>query len=383
VTTAEWRPRTLRTDTAAPQPPAPFGTVAPMAGAAIVADKLERSFGDFKAVRGVSLQVEEGEIYGCLGPNGAGKSTSVRMLCTLLRPTGGRASVAGFDVVTQAEEVRLRIGVAVQEVSIDPKMTGREFLLLQGKLYGLRGKELDGRMGEVFSLVKLDEALDRPVGTYSGGMKRRVDLAGALIHNPSVLFLDEPTTGLDPASRADVWAEVRRLNQEIGMTIFLTTQYLEEADELADRVGIIDKGRVVAEGTPAELKRSVGNDLIEVKVNVADAERAALAVRRITSIEEVTVTDGLLSVRTSDAAAALSTVAVVLNSAGVAVTNLTMRTPSLDDVFLAKTGDRMEEEAEPEITLRDLAARLAVLERENAELRRRAEAAEVASKARA
>src|SRR3954471_24414234 len=200
--------------------------------AAVRTERLERRFGDNLAVAGVDLDVAPGEIYGFLGPNGAGKSTVVRMLCTLLLPTAGRARVAGFDVVDQPEQVRLRIGVALQDAALDDKQTGRELLRLQGRLYGLRRDEIDRRLVDLIQLVDIGDALDDRIGTYSGGMKRRLDLAAALVHNPEVLFLDQPTTGLDPISRAKVWDEVRRLNEQLGMTIFLTTQYLEEADQL-------------------------------------------------------------------------------------------------------------------------------------------------------
>ena len=235
--------------------------------AAISTRALVREFGDFTAVDGVDLEVGSGEIYGFLGPNGAGKSTTVRMLCTLLSPTGGRATVAGFDVDKQPGDVRLRIGVALQDAALDPKQTGRELLRLQGLLYGLPKKAMARRVDELGELIDLTDALDRPIGTYSGGMRRRLDLVAALVHNPEILFLDEPTTGLDPVSRASVWDEVRRLNDELGMTIFLTTQYLEEADELCGRVGIINRGRIVAEGSPDELKRSVGADVIIARVD--------------------------------------------------------------------------------------------------------------------
>ena len=234
---------------------------------AIHTERLARHFSGVPAVDGVDLRIPPGEIYGFLGPNGAGKSTTVRMLCTLLSPTGGRALVAGHDIAAAPGRVRLSIGVALQDAALDPKQTGSELLRLQGRLYGLGNRALVRRLAELAELTELGDALDRPIGTYSGGMKRRLDLAAALVHNPQILFLDEPTTGLDPASRARVWAEIRRLNQQLGMTIFLTTQYLEEADELAHRVGIIDHGRIVAEGTPGELKRSVGTDVIVARVD--------------------------------------------------------------------------------------------------------------------
>ena len=220
---------------------------------AIVVEQLERAFDEVHAVRGVDLEVDEGEIYGFLGPNGAGKTTTVRMLTTLLLPTGGRAAVAGHDVVKEARAVRASIGVALQEAGLDPRQTGRELLQLQGRLFGLSPRAAVVRAAELLELMELEDAADRRIKGYSGGMKRRLDLASALVHQPVVLFLDEPTTGLDPASRLTVWEEVRRINQ-LGTTVFLTTQYLEEADQLCDRLAIIDDGRIVREGTPAALK---------------------------------------------------------------------------------------------------------------------------------
>ncbi len=218
---------------------------------------LEREYkGGLKAVAGVDLLVAPGEVYGFLGPNGAGKTTTVRMLVTLLRPTGGRATVAGFDVATEPAQVRRRIGVALQEASLDLLMTGRELVELQATLHGIPPRSVAGRSQELIERVGLEQAQDRRVGTYSGGMKRRLDLAMALVHEPEVLFLDEPTTGLDPVSRLTLWEEVRRLKGE-GTTVFLTTQYLEEADQLADRVGIISQGLIVAEGTPSALKAEI------------------------------------------------------------------------------------------------------------------------------
>jgi ABC-2 type transport system ATP-binding protein len=308
------------------------------APAAIRAERLVRRFGEVTAVDKVDLEIRRGEIYGFLGPNGAGKSTTVRVLCTLLSPTGGRAVVAGYDVATQPEKVRLRIGVALQEAALDPRQTGIELLRLQGRLYGLSRAEIRGRLAELGELIDIGDALGRPIGTYSGGMKRRLDLAAALIHNPEVLFLDEPTSGLDPVSRARMWDEVRRLNAELSMTIFLTTQYLEEADELAGRVGIIDGGRLVAEGSPAQLKRSVGNDLIVAHVD-GRAEAARRAVEPLGGVRSVEVRGEEMIVTATDGAATIGAVAVAL--AGVTpVRHLTLRTPSLDDVFLEYTGNR-------------------------------------------
>jgi len=305
--------------------------------AAIEADGLTRSFGDFDAVAGIDLSVPYGEIYGFLGPNGAGKSTTVKMLCTLLGITSGRASVAGFDVQTQPDDIRLRIGVALQDSSIDGKQTGREMLHLQGQLYGLTKADIATRLDDVIGLVDIGDAIDNRVESYSGGMKRRLDLAMSLIHRPQVLFLDEPTTGLDPASRSSVWAEVRRLNRDNGMTIFLTTQYLEEADELADRVGIIANGLIVAEGAPTELKRQIGADVIQAEVD-GDPALAAEAVRAIDGIDEVQIHHSELAVATSNGAGVIAQVAVALNGCGVPVRSLTLRTPTLDDVYLDVTG---------------------------------------------
>src|SRR5258707_11092420 len=266
---------------------------------AIRAEALARHFNGTRAVDKVDLRIRAGEIYGFLGPNGAGKSTTVRILCTLLAPTGGRALVAGYDVAAQPGQVRLRIGVALQDAALDPKQTGTELLRLQGRLYGMSSRQLSRRMTELGDLIELGDALVRPIGTYSGGMKRLLDLAAALVHDPEVLFLDEPTTGLDPASRARVWAEIRRLNQQLGMTIFLTTQYLEEADELAHRVGIIDHGRIVAEGTPAELKRSVGSDVIVARVD-GDAARVRQVVAGVPGVHGVEAHRNELVITTSD-----------------------------------------------------------------------------------
>lgn len=304
---------------------------------AIAAIGLARKFGEVEAVRGVDLEVESGSIYGFLGPNGAGKSTTVRMLCTLLVPSGGSANVAGFDLATQATDIRLRIGVALQSSALDPKQTGRELLDLQGRYYGMNKSDRTRRVKELSALIDIGDALDRRVGTYSGGMARRLDLAAALVHQPSVVFLDEPTTGLDPASRASIWDEVRRLNREQEITVFLTTQYLEEADELAARVAIIDDGRIVAEGTPDELKRSIGSDVIIVNV-ATEPDRARGEAERVPTCGPVEVHGNELTIVSTDGAAAIGPVAIALGGAGLTVTSMTLRRPTLDDVFLELTG---------------------------------------------
>lgn len=321
--------------------PFPGGLLVPQY--AVVTEKLRRVFGSHAAVDGVNLQVRQGEIYGFLGPNGAGKSTVVRMLTTLLMPTSGSALVAGFDVVSEPTDVRLRIGAALQDAALDPKQTGIELMRLQGHLYGLSSFEIDQRIDELEPLVDIGDAIKDQIGTYSGGMKRRLDLAAALIHNPQVLFLDEPTAGLDPLSRSRVWDEVRRINQELGVTIFLTTQYLEEADALADRIGIITRGVLVAEDTPAALKGTIGADVIIARVDgdTGDAERA---LQNIESIESVQIYEQELSIRVANGAGFISAVALALNEATVSVRELTLRTPTLDDVFLSVTGAHLQED---------------------------------------
>ncbi len=312
----------------------------PDAPSAIVAERLVRQFDGLTAVDEVDLDIRRGEIYGFLGPNGAGKSTMVRVLCTLLSPTAGRAVVAGYDVATQPGKVRLRIGVALQEAALDPKQTGIELLRLQGRLYGLSRREIEGRLGELGRLIDIGDALGRRIGTYSGGMKRRLDLAAALVHNPEVLFLDEPTTGLDPVSRARMWEEVRRLNRELDMTIFLTTQYLEEADELAGRVGIINDGRLVAQGTPGELKRSIGNDVIVARLD-GSAGAALGVVEALAGVHSAEARGDEMVVTATDGAAMIGAVAVALNAVAP-VRHLTLRTPKLDDVFLELTGNHFQ-----------------------------------------
>ncbi|MDE2801622.1 MAG: ATP-binding cassette domain-containing protein [Chloroflexota bacterium] len=316
---------------------------------AIHASGISRSFGEVKAVNGVDLAIRKGEVYGFLGPNGAGKTTLVRMLITLLLPTAGQAWVLGRELVSEAKEIRLRIGAALQETALDPKQTGIEFLRLQGFLYGLTGRQVRRRVDELASLVDIGDAMGRFIGTYSGGMKRRLDLAAAMIHNPEVLFLDEPTTGLDPISRSRVWEEIRRVRQELGVTIFLTTQYLEEADQLADRVGIINQGVLAAEGTPEQLKRSLGSDVI-IAVVEEDQEAARVAVDGLPAVEQVDVYGNEVVARVSNGAAHIGAVALALDRSNIVVREIRMRTPTLDDVFLSVTGERFEEVGAEEVS---------------------------------
>ena len=308
---------------------------------------LVREFGNSRAVDDVNLFVKPGEIYGFLGPNGAGKSTVVRMLTTLLLPSSGTANVAGFDVVKSPTEVRLRIGAALQEAALDNKQTGRELLDLQGRLYGLNGSITKKRIDELLELVDIGSSVDRLIETYSGGMKRRLDLAAALIHNPAILFLDEPTTGLDPISRSKVWEEIRRINHELGMTIFLTTQYLDEADQLAHRVGIINHGKIVAEDKPDILKKSVGSDVILVTLK----DRIDTAVElfsKLPLVKSVESHGDNLTVSVNNGAQAIGPIAIALNESRIPIDEITLRTPTLDDVFLHFTGLRLAEEAQAE-----------------------------------
>jgi ABC-2 type transport system ATP-binding protein len=312
-----------------------------MVGYGIEAEGLVRVFKDVRAVDGIDLVVSEGEIYGFLGPNGAGKSTTVHMLTTLLPPTGGRARVGGFDIVKEGPKVRAAIGAALQEAALDPLLTGREHLRLQTALHGIPRDERRSRADELLERVGLTAAADRKVRTYSGGMKRRLDLALALVHRPRILFLDEPTTGLDPQSRTALWAEVGRLAREDGVTVFLTTQYLEEADVLADRVGIIDEGRIVAEGTPPELKAEIGHPTVEVIP--ADPEQRPELARILEQFgEPAHVSPKSLAVRLTGDDFGLADVVRALDAEDIHVDHLQLHAPSLDDVFLAKTGRTLE-----------------------------------------
>ncbi len=294
-----------------------------------------------RAVDGIDLRVDAGEIYGFLGPNGAGKSTTVLMLTTLLPPTAGTARVAGFDIVKQGPWVRSAIGAALQEAALDPLLTGREHMRLQIALHGLPKSERSERGQELLERVGLSQAADRKVGGYSGGMKRRLDLALALAHRPRILFLDEPTTGLDIQSRTALWDEVGRLAAEEGVTVFLTTQYLEEADALAARVGIIDHGKIVAEGTPAALKAEIGRPTVEA-VPREPSERAHLAAVLERFGPSAGGSPKGAAARLEGGEAQLAEVVRALDAEGVAIEQLQLHAPSLDDVFLAKTGRSLE-----------------------------------------
>ena len=315
-------------------------------GQGIEVEGLVRAFKDLRAVDGIDLSIQPGEIYGFLGPNGAGKSTTVHMLTTLLPPTAGTARVAGYDIVEDGPKVRASIGAALQEAALDPWLTGREHLRLQSALHGLPRRERESRANELLDRVGLMRAADRKIQTYSGGMKRRLDLALALVHRPRILFLDEPTTGLDPQSRSALWQEVNRLAREEGVTVFLTTQYLEEADVLANRVGIIDHGLIVAEGTPASLKAQIGRPTVEAVP--ADPQQLGAVVAVLERFGAPTQGAPGSAAVFLDGKGDLADVVRALDAEGVRIQNVQLHAPSLDDVFLAKTGRKLEGDEEPE-----------------------------------
>jgi len=307
----------------------------------IEAERLVRRFKGVDAVNGIDLTVAPGEIYGFLGPNGAGKSTTVHMLTTLLPPTSGTARVAGYDIVKQGPQVRRAIGAALQEAALDPLLTGRDHMRLQTALHGLPRQERAARGDELLERVGLTLAADRKIRTYSGGMKRRLDLALALVHRPRLLFLDEPTTGLDPQSRNALWAEVGRLAKEEGVTVFLTTQYLEEADVLADRVGIIDHGLIVAEGTPSALKAEIGRPTVEVvPADPEQRDRLAAILGRFGELVQLSPTS--IAVRCGRDEYDLAEIVRALDAEDLHAAHIQLHAPSLDDVFLEKTGRTLE-----------------------------------------
>jgi ABC-2 type transport system ATP-binding protein len=314
---------------------------------AIDVEGLEKHYGNVRALDGVSFTVREGEVFALLGPNGAGKSTTVRILVTLTRPDRGRAQVAGHDVAREPEAVRRSIGYVPQTSGVDRDATGRENLLLQGRVQGLRGGTLEARVQELLELVRIADAADRTVRGYSGGMKRRLDIALGLVHSPSVLFLDEPTTGLDPEARAAMWEELDELAGRERLTILLTTHYLEEADQLANRLAIVSRGRIVVEGTPEELKRELRGDAVTVELEdgrVADAEQIVAA---LDNVHEVSLDGRLLRTRVASGARAIPAILSALEARGLAVASVTTSRPSLDDVYLHHTGRdfRSEDEA--------------------------------------
>ena len=321
-----------------------------MAHAIEARDLVKTYAGDVKALNGLSFSVQQGTVFGLLGPNGAGKSTTVKILTTLSRADSGSASVAGFDVASQAEMVRRNIGVVQQGTTVDREATGRENMRLQGQVYGLRGRDLEARISELLDRFALNEAADRIARGYSGGMERRLHVAMALINQPSVLFLDEPTTGLDPEVRADMWTEISRLANDQGLTILLTTHYLEEADNLASQLAIVDRGRVVAAGTPEGLKADLRGDAIHVELAQAEGNgHVTGALEELGGIREVAVDGRTLHARADDGARAVPVVLQALESRGIDVASVSVARPSLDDVYLRYTGrtfDKAEAEAD-------------------------------------
>ena len=311
---------------------------------AILARALRKAYGKVQALDGLDLRVERGTIFGLLGPNGAGKSTTVKILTTLSRPDSGEARVAGVDVLAAPQRVRRSIGVVGQRPGSAEEATGRENLVLQGELYGIRARELRRRVDGVLDRFDLAGAADRPVRTYSGGMQRRLDVAMGLLHSPQVLFLDEPTTGLDPEVRAALWSEIERLARDEQMTILLTTHYLEEADRLASDLAIVDRGRVVAQGSPDALKSELQGDSVHVELSEAEADdRIRSALARVGEVSEVSVEGRFVHTRATQGATAVPAVLAALESSGVKVASVSMARPSLDEVYLRHAGRRFEE----------------------------------------
>ncbi len=302
-----------------------------------------------KAVDGISFTVDDGEFFGFLGPNGAGKSTTIKVLTTLLRKTSGKASVLGMDLDKSQQRIRTQIGVEAQETVVDGDLTGRENMILQGNLHQMKGRELDGRVDELLSLVELSDVANKRAAFYSGGMKKRLDLASSLVHRPKLLFLDEPTTGLDPQSRATIWKYLSKLNKEEGISIFLTTQYLEEADKLCARLSIIDHGQVVASGTPTELKADIGADAIALSVEGLEgangnADRAKRVLEGIQGISNIMSSGEGLTVYAKNASTLVPEIVRAFDASGLRLSSINLSRPSLDDVFMKHTGHRIRAE---------------------------------------
>ena len=313
---------------------------------AIVVDEVRKRYGAIQALDGVAFSVRAGEVFGLLGPNGAGKSTTVKVLSTLTKPDGGRAEVSGHDVVREPNSVRRAIGYVPQSSGVDRDATGRENLMLQGRVQGMGGRRLEGRVEELLELLGLADAADRVVRGYSGGMKRRLDVGLGLVHRPQVLFLDEPTTGLDPEARASMWGELARLAEGEALTILLTTHYMEEADQLADRLAIVSRGRVVVEGTPDELKLSLHGEAVEVELSDGRAADAEAVVASLEGVHEASVDGRKLRSRVASGARAIPAILSALESQGIVVEAVTTHRPSLDDVYLHYTGREFSAEDE-------------------------------------
>ncbi len=317
---------------------------------AVRAEGLVKKFGNITAVAGVTFKVEYGEIFGFLGPNGAGKTTTIHMLATLLKPTAGDAWVAGHHVVKEPDAVRKSIGVVFQDPSLDSELTAYENMYIHGKIYGMGGEELRRRIEEMLRFVELYEHRNRLVKYFSGGMRRRLEIARALLHRPKVLFLDEPTLGLDPQTRAHIWEYIRRLRDEEGVTIFLTTHYMDEAEELCDRLAIIDHGKIIAEGTPNQLKKLVGTDVIYLKVRAVNgAANPCDALSTPPVMECKPLREGMVALKVSDATQAIPVILERAGKAGLRVAEVSYRKPTLNDVFLYLTGREIREEGGSEV----------------------------------
>jgi ABC-2 type transport system ATP-binding protein len=299
-----------------------------------------------KAVDDISFTVKTGEFFGFLGPNGAGKSTTIKILTSLLRKTSGTVMIAGYDIEKQASDIRKIIGVQSQETTVDGDLTGRENLELQGHFHQMNAADIKRRVKELLGLVSLEEAAEKRARNYSGGMKKRLDLATALIHKPKILFLDEPTTGLDPQSRAAIWSYLEKLNKDEGITIFLTTQYLEEADRLCKRLSIIDSGRIVASGSPAELKREIGADSIRISLDNCkkDGSNAKQIIKSMTDVTDIIDSEECLTVYAKNAGLLIADIVRALDSSDIRLASVTFSSPSLDDVFMKHTGRRIRAE---------------------------------------
>ena len=299
-----------------------------------------------KAVDNISFNVQEGEFFGFLGPNGAGKSTTIKILTTLLRKTSGEVTVAGYDLTKDAAAIRKIIGVQSQETTVDGDLTGRENITLQGHFHQMKTDDIKKRVNELLSLVGLEEAAEKRARNYSGGMKKRLDLATALVHKPKLLFLDEPTTGLDPQSRAAIWSYLEKLNKEEDITIFLTTQYLEEADKLCKRLSIIDSGKIVASGSPVELKREIGADSIRISLEDCkkDGARAKEILKTMNGVSDIMDSEECLTVFAKNAGLLIPDIVRALDSSDIRLASVTFSSPSLDDVFMKHTGKRIRAE---------------------------------------
>ena len=311
--------------------------------AAIELEGLTKKFDGFTAVDGIDLEIKEGELFALLGPNGAGKTTTISMLATLLKPTGGKAFVNGYDVVKDAEKVRHSIGIVFQDPSLDDQLTARENLDIHGRLYHMPGEKRARKIGKVLEMVDLADRADSLVKTFSGGMRRRLEIARGLMHSPEVLFLDEPTLGLDPQTRRHIWDYIRKLNEE-GVTVLLTTHYMEEADELADRVVIIDRGRIVAEGTPSSLKDSVGGDVIKISCDNPEELKKAIEECGCEIADEPSLTENGIVIHARRAEELIPRIFDISNGKGIGVKSITYKEPSLEDVFLHYTGRAYREE---------------------------------------